>query len=153
MHEYYLMLSSRAQAGIRLIQILPVNDTSVTNTWWDSYPYSSLSVFALHPIYINLDDLKPSNAIKEEIVKQRQVLNKGHLMYEVRIGRTSPLLLQTSHSSQEVMAVKMQLLHQIWNEQKASFLASSGTFSTTGTKDEKFLYIVFVLSWCDLMCD
>ena len=29
--------------------MLPVNDTSVNGTWWDSYPYSSLSVFALHP--------------------------------------------------------------------------------------------------------
>eukprot|EP00884_Botryococcus_braunii_P017590 jgi/Botrbrau1/4514/Bobra.60_2s0005.1 len=40
--------------GLRLIQLLPVNDTSVHDTWWDSYPYSSVSVFALHPIYLSL---------------------------------------------------------------------------------------------------
>ena len=33
-------------AGMRLIQLLPVNDTSVNMMWWDSYPYSSLSVSA-----------------------------------------------------------------------------------------------------------
>ncbi len=27
-----------------MIQLLPVNDTSVYNMWWDSYPYSSVSV-------------------------------------------------------------------------------------------------------------
>ena len=31
-------------AGMRLIQLLPVNDTSVHRMWWDSYPYSSISV-------------------------------------------------------------------------------------------------------------
>jgi 4-alpha-glucanotransferase len=42
------------QAGLKLIQILPVNDTSATNTWRDSYPYAAISAFALHPIYLNL---------------------------------------------------------------------------------------------------
>ena len=37
------------RCGLHLIQVLPVNDTSVNKMWWDSYPYSSLSVFALHP--------------------------------------------------------------------------------------------------------
>lgn len=36
------------------MQVLPVNDTTVFGTWWDSYPYSSVSVFALHPIYLSL---------------------------------------------------------------------------------------------------
>lgn len=31
-------------AGLRMIQLLPVNDTGVYNMWWDSYPYSSVSV-------------------------------------------------------------------------------------------------------------
>eukprot|EP00212_Chloropicon_laureae_P005049 CAMPEP_0197491328 /NCGR_PEP_ID=MMETSP1311-20131121/5627_1 /TAXON_ID=464262 /ORGANISM="Genus nov. species nov., Strain RCC856" /LENGTH=68 /DNA_ID=CAMNT_0043035981 /DNA_START=1 /DNA_END=204 /DNA_ORIENTATION=+ len=37
-----------------VIQLLPVNDTSVHDNWMDSYPYSALSVFALHPMYISL---------------------------------------------------------------------------------------------------
>ncbi|MEI6946954.1 4-alpha-glucanotransferase [Paraflavisolibacter sp. H34] len=42
------------QVGIRLIQILPVNDTTATHTWMDSYPYAAISAFALHPLYIHL---------------------------------------------------------------------------------------------------
>ena len=36
-------------AGLRMVQLLPVNDTSVHMTWWDSYPYSSVSVRACGP--------------------------------------------------------------------------------------------------------
>ena len=41
------------QAGLKLIQILPVNDSTATHTWRDSYPYSAISAFALHPIYLS----------------------------------------------------------------------------------------------------
>ncbi len=40
--------------GQNVIQILPINDTTSTHTWSDSYPYSGISVMALHPIYINI---------------------------------------------------------------------------------------------------
>lgn len=38
----------------RIIQVLPMNDTTTTHTWMDSYPYSAISIYALHPMYINL---------------------------------------------------------------------------------------------------
>ena len=43
--------------GQRLIQILPINDTSMSMTWADSYPYNTVSSFALHPLYIRLSDV------------------------------------------------------------------------------------------------
>ncbi len=42
------------QTGLRMIQLLPVNDTTVNHTWTDSYPYAVISAFALHPVYVNL---------------------------------------------------------------------------------------------------
>ncbi|MDD2426207.1 MAG: 4-alpha-glucanotransferase [Bacteroidales bacterium] len=45
-----------AKTGQKILQILPVNDTTITNTWEDSYPYSAISIFALHPLYINLEE-------------------------------------------------------------------------------------------------
>jgi 4-alpha-glucanotransferase len=45
------------RTGLKLIQILPVNDTSATHTWVDSYPYAAISAFALHPLYLNLNCL------------------------------------------------------------------------------------------------
>ena len=43
--------------GQRMIQMLPINDTTIYHTWKDSYPYSAISVFALHPMYLNIEDM------------------------------------------------------------------------------------------------
>lgn len=43
-----------ASTGQDVIQLLPVNDTTMLHTWADSYPYNPNSTFALHPQYINL---------------------------------------------------------------------------------------------------
>jgi len=45
------------KTGQRIIQILPVNDTSMSFSWYDSYPYNTVSSFALHPLYIRLSDV------------------------------------------------------------------------------------------------
>lgn len=46
-----------SMTGQRVIQLLPVNDTTITRTWLDSYPYNSISIYALHPIYLGLKQL------------------------------------------------------------------------------------------------
>lgn len=43
--------------GQKVLQLLPVNDTTMTGTWTDSYPYNANSTFALHPLYLNLKDV------------------------------------------------------------------------------------------------
>lgn len=45
------------KAGLKVIQVLPVFDTINKGTWVDSYPYGAITVFALHPMYINLDSI------------------------------------------------------------------------------------------------
>ena len=56
------------KTGQCIIQILPINDTTRKGEWKDSYPYSPVSSFALHPIYIHLQDLgiKETAAFKKE---------------------------------------------------------------------------------------
>lgn len=51
------------ETGQKVMQILPVNDTTMNNTWEDSYPYGAISIFALHPLYVNL---KEAGVIKDE---------------------------------------------------------------------------------------
>ncbi len=46
-----------SEVKLKMIQILPINDTTATYTWKDSYPYAAISAFALHPIYMNLNEL------------------------------------------------------------------------------------------------
>ena len=51
------MIDFVASTGQKVLQLLPVNDTTITHTWTDSYPYSCISVFAIHPQYANLHAL------------------------------------------------------------------------------------------------
>lgn len=51
------MADLAAQAGMHAVQLLPVYDTTQTHTWRDSYPYSGMSVYALHPMYADLRQL------------------------------------------------------------------------------------------------
>ncbi len=53
------MVDWAALTGQRALQILPVNDTTLTGKWTDSYPYNSISIFALHPLYADLNALPP----------------------------------------------------------------------------------------------
>ena len=48
-----------ASTGQHILQVLPINDTTATHTWRDSYPYSSISVYALHPQFTDLRQLPP----------------------------------------------------------------------------------------------
>ncbi len=43
------------RTGQKVLQVLPINDTTKTGTWVDSYPYSANSTFALHPMYLRLE--------------------------------------------------------------------------------------------------
>ncbi len=43
--------------GQSFIQLLPINDTTMTRSWMDSYPYNVISTFALHPIYLRLEEV------------------------------------------------------------------------------------------------
>ncbi len=52
--DLYLFIDWIKKTNQRIIQVLPVNDTTAHYTWMDSYPYSAISIYALHPMYINL---------------------------------------------------------------------------------------------------
>ena len=51
------MIDFVASTGQKVLQLLPINDTTITHTWTDSYPYSCISVFAIHPQYADLHAL------------------------------------------------------------------------------------------------
>ena len=72
-----------------LPQVLPVNDTQVYHTFWDSYPYSAISVFALHPLYLSLQALvkgKVPAAVNGEIAEARMKSTSGDVDYTTTIA-------------------------------------------------------------------
>ena len=102
-----LLVDWAKKTGLKLIQILPVNDTSATHTWVDSYPYAAISAFALHPIYLNLEKVagkKYESVIKPLKKKQKQLNELPELDYE------------------EVMKVKLIVIRELFALQKDDFL-------------------------------
>jgi len=85
-----LLVDWAAKTGLKIVQILPVNDTVATHTWTDSYPYAAISVFALHPIFMNLDELGPIKAAvtKDILMEQRTLLNKKNYVDYEQVMRT-----------------------------------------------------------------
>lgn len=71
------MIDFVASTGQKVLQFLPINDTTITHTWTDSYPYSCICVFAIHPQYADLHalpELKDAKA-RAEAEKTRAELN------------------------------------------------------------------------------
>jgi 4-alpha-glucanotransferase len=97
--------------GLKLIQILPVNDTTATFTPTDSYPYSAISAFALNPIYLNLERVAADRhqAKLKELEAERKRLNGlSAIDYEA------------------VLKLKFRFLRQIYPSEKARTLKSKG---------------------------
>ena len=93
------------EVGLKLIQILPVNDTSATHTAADSYPYAAISAFALHPLYINLEAIagkKDTNMLRLLRKKQKQLNELPDVDYV------------------KVMEFKISLLKELYQEHKTS---------------------------------
>lgn len=104
-----LLVDWAVQSGFHLVQLLPINDTSVHGMWWDSYPYSSLSVFALHPLYLRVQALSANipEDIEKEILREKERLNGKNVDYEA------------------TMAAKLSIAKKIFNSEKDNILNSS----------------------------
>lgn len=66
--DLQLMTDWVAKTNQRILQVLPINDTTITHTWTDSYPYNSISIYALHPQYT---DFRQLPEIKDEAARTR----------------------------------------------------------------------------------
>ncbi len=92
--------------GMSVIQILPVNDTIATGTWVDSYPYAAISVFALQPLYIRV----------EEVASFQQATDLQ--AYEQTRDQLNAL---DTVDFEQVMRSKLRFLRILFQEQKQQF--------------------------------
>jgi 4-alpha-glucanotransferase len=98
------------RAGLKLIQILPINDTSATHTWMDSYPYAAISAFALHPLYLNLNALiagKKKNLPKTLEAERKRLNALDAVDYEA------------------VMSAKLKFVRKLFPKQKEESFAQT----------------------------
>lgn len=99
------------QTGLKVIQLLPINDTSASNTGNDSYPYAAISAFALHPLYINIAQLVDSNT-KEAYAKIEKEAAKLNALEVFDYGA--------------VIKIKNNFLELCYKHQGAEILSSTG---------------------------
>lgn len=90
------------KTGQKVLQILPINDTTKTGTWVDSYPYSANSSFALHPMYLRLEAVGtiPDKAERERYETLRKELNSLPSIDYERVTRAKEEYLRAIFSSQ-----------------------------------------------------
>ena len=71
------MVDFMCATGQKVLQVLPINDSTITHTWTDSYPYSCISIFAIHPQYACLHKLPllGDKGKREKYEKERRELN------------------------------------------------------------------------------
>ncbi len=108
--DLLLLIDWAQEVGLRVIQLLPLNDTTTTGQWGDSDPYNIVSSFKIHPHYIDLNQL---GALKDKdrmtsFRRQQQELNS------------------LSYSDYEAVdRVKMEYLKEFYEE-----LANKNTYSS-----------------------
>ena len=117
------MIDLVAKTGQKVLQLLPINDTTITHTWTDSYPYGCISVFAIHPQYADLLALPELKDAKKraEAEKTRAELNAlPQIDYE------------------KVNDFKINYLHQIF-EQEGKQMLKSADFQALFQETEQWL--------------
>jgi len=98
-----LLIDWAKKTGLKLIQLLPVNDTTAHHNWHDSYPYAAISAFALHPLYINLESVAGkefASIVKPLKKKQKQLNELSEFDYE------------------QVMKFKLSVLKELYEAEK-----------------------------------
>ena len=128
-NDIRLMVDWAAQTGQSIIQILPINDTTMTNTWQDSYPYNANSTFALHPQFIHLPHVG-------------ELKDKGAMARFEALGAELNTLPNVDY--ERVNAAKAEYLHAVYAEQGKKTLASK-EFKAFMAANEEWLrpYAVF----------
>jgi 4-alpha-glucanotransferase len=105
-NDIKLLVDWAKNTGLKLIQLLPINDTTATHTFLDSYPYAAISAFALHPLYLNLNALAG---------------RKHHKIIAALHEQQAKLNALPEVDYEEVMKLKFGVIKQLFSLQKEAF--------------------------------
>ena len=79
--DLYHLVDWAAQVGLKIIQLLPINDTTNSGQWGDSNPYNIMAPFDLHPHYLDLRQMPPLKSQKRMTDFRRQQRELNALPY------------------------------------------------------------------------
>jgi 4-alpha-glucanotransferase len=113
----------------RVIQVLPINDTNMTYTWQDSYPYNSISIYALHPQYTDLRQL-PEIKDEERKAHYEQLRQELNALPQIDYERVNKAKLEYLRElfAQEWGAVSRRASYKEFFEQNKEWLVPYAAF-------------------------
>lgn len=113
----------------RVIQVLPINDTNMTYTWQDSYPYNSISIYALHPQYTDLRQL-PEIKNEERKAHYEQLRQELNALPQIDYERVNKSKLEYLRElfAQEWGAVSRRASYKEFFEQNKEWLVPYAAF-------------------------
>ena len=116
-----MMVDWVAHTHQRVLQILPINDTTITHTWTDSYPYSCISIFALHPQYADLRQLPPlaDEKLRAEMEETRQRLNALPQIDYEQVNRAKLRYLQAIFAQEGKQTMATPAFRQFFEDNKS----------------------------------
>jgi 4-alpha-glucanotransferase len=104
----FALLCKKMKIG--LIQLLPVNDSGL-----ESSPYSSLTAFALHPLYLRIGDLPEAEKFKKKIdAMNKEFSQAARFPYE------------------KILLAKMEILREIYSANEAEIAGRAGPGGSLG---------------------
>ncbi len=124
-----LLVDWAKKTGLKMIQLLPVNDTIASNTWKDSYPYSAISAFALHPMLLNLEQVagKEHEALIKPLAAEQKKLNKLTQVDYEEVVRLKTITIRKLYAAMknsfkdDVEYISFYELNRYWLEPYAAF--------------------------------
>jgi 4-alpha-glucanotransferase len=136
--DLQLLVDWAKRTGLKMIQLLPVNDTTATYSWKDSYPYSAISAFALHPLLLDLEEVagKDNDALVKPLnIKKKQLNKLDSLDYEqvikFKMAATRELYeLQKEKLKDDFNYFSFFELNRHWLEPYAAFSYLRDKYST-----------------------
>jgi 4-alpha-glucanotransferase len=119
------MVDWAASTGQVMIQLLPINDTTMFGTWEDSYPYNPNSTFALHPQYLHL----PAAGVDmdEEYMTIQKELNSLPTFDYEKVNQTKIALLRKAFAK-TFRKLSMSDTYQSFIEKNGSWLLPYAAF-------------------------
>ena len=114
------MIDWCAKTRQRVLQVLPINDTNMTFTWQDSYPYNSISIYALHPQYTDFRQLpqlkdKERKAYYDALQKELNALPQ--IDYE-RMNNAKMAYLRELYAQEGSKMMKTEAFKQFFEQNK-----------------------------------
>jgi 4-alpha-glucanotransferase len=124
-----LMIDWVSKTEQRFLQVLPINDTNITHTWQDSYPYNSISIYALHPQYTDFRQL-PEIKDKEKKEKFEQLRQELNALSQIDYERMFSAKMDYLHElfAQEWATVKRRASYKEFFEENKAWLAPYAEF-------------------------